>query len=369
MCPNDTATPCQPLLTSRLFDSEAGSDVTFLVGHEPDTWRFPGHRWVLAEANPVFRAMLAKRDDESPEMVIPITDLDGKAFDLLLRYLYKEEVVIQSVPTALSTFYAAQKYLCPGLMKLCITYLDQTLDVSNALQVFEFIRMCSGQCGTASAPDPDLYDVEPDPNSNVDNMLNLSRSLLHNCLLFIDSHAPEILVQESIEDLKQDSLKEIVQRDTLYAPESLVYAAIERWCNVECKRYHKELSPDNLRGVLGDEILFSVRYLLMDEREFLEGPMTGNLLTKPECTVLFAILRRIPIANTTCTITEECLAKWKQNRKPPKYSRIPLTKRGSDEKRKTKDKKKKKEKEVSPGRCTSACVTDYVVRALQCLFD
>lgn len=51
------------------------------------------------------------------------------------RYLYKEEVVIQSVPTALSTFYAAQKYLCPGLMKLCITYLDQKLDVSNALQV------------------------------------------------------------------------------------------------------------------------------------------------------------------------------------------------------------------------------------------
>lgn len=89
--------------------------------------------------------------------------------------------------------------------------------------------MCSGQCGTASAPDPELYDVVPDPNCNVDNMLVLSHSLLHNCLLYIDSHAPEILTQESIEDLKQDSLKEIVQRDTLYAPESLVYAAIERW--------------------------------------------------------------------------------------------------------------------------------------------
>ncbi|CAB0019117.1 unnamed protein product [Nesidiocoris tenuis] len=97
------------------------------------------------------------------------------------------------------------------------------------MQVFEFIRMCSGQCGGASAPDEHLMDAVPDSNSNVDNMLNLSRSLLHNCLLYIDSHAPEILVHESIEDLKQDSLKEIVQRDTLYAPEYLVYAAIERW--------------------------------------------------------------------------------------------------------------------------------------------
>lgn len=43
------------------------------------------YRWVLADANPVFRAMLARRGDESPETVIPITDLDGKAFDLLLR--------------------------------------------------------------------------------------------------------------------------------------------------------------------------------------------------------------------------------------------------------------------------------------------
>ncbi|CAB0019114.1 unnamed protein product [Nesidiocoris tenuis] len=254
------------------------------------------------------------------------------------------------------------------------------------MQVFEFIRMCSGQCGGASAPDEHLMDAVPDSNSNVDNMLNLSRSLLHNCLLYIDSHAPEILVHESIEDLKQDSLKEIVQRDTLYAPEYLVYAAIERWydpfgtftgiffdffkfnrrsnncfcrrCNVECKRYHKELSAENMRAVLGEEILFSVRYLLMDEKEFLEGPMTGCLLSKPECTVLFAFLRHIPVTNTTCTISDESIDRFRRSRRPPKYSKIPLTKRCSDEKKRMKElekKKKKKEKDVSPGRCTSAC--------------
>lgn len=66
-----------------LFDSEAGSDVVFLVGQEQ--WRFPGHRAVLAAANPVFQAMLngpmASRDNTT----IPIEDVDGRAFDNLLR--------------------------------------------------------------------------------------------------------------------------------------------------------------------------------------------------------------------------------------------------------------------------------------------
>jgi hypothetical protein len=65
-----------------LFDSEAGSDVIFLVG--PEQWRFPGHKSVLAAANPVFEAML-NGPMASPDTTIPIVDVEGRAFENLLR--------------------------------------------------------------------------------------------------------------------------------------------------------------------------------------------------------------------------------------------------------------------------------------------
>jgi BTB/POZ domain-containing protein 1/2 len=72
---------CLPRWDS-LFDSEAGSDVIFLVG--PEQWRFPGHKAVLAATNPVFQAML-NGPMASQDITIPIEDVDGRAFDNLLR--------------------------------------------------------------------------------------------------------------------------------------------------------------------------------------------------------------------------------------------------------------------------------------------
>ncbi|KAK9502818.1 hypothetical protein O3M35_011520 [Rhynocoris fuscipes] len=363
MCPNDNpASPYQPLL-SRLFDSEAGSDVTFLVGHEPETWRFPGHRCVLIEANPVFKAMLSREADE-PQVVIPILD---------------------SVSTALSTLYAAQKYLCPGLMRQCIAYLDSSLDCNNALQIYEHIRIHSGQSKVASAPPLEQITATPDRNDNFDTMLVLCNSLLHNCLLFIDRHAVDILNQESIEDLKRDSLYEIIDRDTLDAPELLIYNTLERWCNRECKRHHLELSQENKRCVLGDELLFSVRYLLMSDEEYYSGPIQGSLLTYNEKNILLGYLRNYKnVTNNSSTLTDARLAKFRRKRTYPTAKRISLGQRSMDDRVKKHKSKKQKKKESkngstssssgeepasSPKRCSSSCVTDYVFRLLACIFD
>lgn len=66
-----------------LYDNEANSDIEFVVGPEWDQWRFPAHQSVMRN-NPVFQAML-----EGPlatdEKSITIRDVDGRAFDLLLR--------------------------------------------------------------------------------------------------------------------------------------------------------------------------------------------------------------------------------------------------------------------------------------------
>ena len=40
-----------------------------------------------------------------------------KNSNILCRYLYNESIDLPSVMTALTTLYAAHKYMCPGLAK------------------------------------------------------------------------------------------------------------------------------------------------------------------------------------------------------------------------------------------------------------
>lgn len=55
------------------------------------------------------------------------------------RYLYNETVTIQSVMTALTTLYAAHKYMCPGLAKIVVNYLRENLTEKNVLLVLQHI--------------------------------------------------------------------------------------------------------------------------------------------------------------------------------------------------------------------------------------
>ncbi|KAL1128929.1 hypothetical protein AAG570_013463, partial [Ranatra chinensis] len=270
--------------SDQLFDNEEGSDVTFKVGVEPETWRFPGHSSVLRN-NPVFKAMLAA----TPDNVITIPDVDGRAFDLLLRCIYNQEVKLQSVDTALYTLYAAQKYMCTSLMKRCLYYLDEHMSVNNVLQVYQHMRVHSGQRRTGG--DPWEASAPPYHQDNFYAALGLHTSLTNNCLHYIDTHADQVMAQESIEDLSAECLRELVERDTLdVSSEVSVYWALERWSNRECKRRQLEMSPENRRSVLSEELLFAVRFLTMNKDQFYVGPLKGDLLTKQEITVLLGYI-------------------------------------------------------------------------------
>eukprot|EP00095_Tigriopus_kingsejongensis_P003215 snap_masked-scaffold699_size109694-processed-gene-0.7 protein:Tk03215 transcript:snap_masked-scaffold699_size109694-processed-gene-0.7-mRNA-1 annotation:"btb poz domain-containing protein 2" len=61
------------------------------------------------------------------------------------RYLYNETVQLQSVMTALTTLYAAHKYMCPGLAKIVVKYLKENLSEKNVLLVLQHICLyCAG---------------------------------------------------------------------------------------------------------------------------------------------------------------------------------------------------------------------------------
>lgn len=113
------APPSAPFLEELLehhYGSEAGCDVIFLVGPSPDNClRIPAHSHILKNATPVFGAMFStnffnqqqqqtsqssaeacvclpeeinpsrERQQDAIPKRIPVPDLDGKAFDNLMK--------------------------------------------------------------------------------------------------------------------------------------------------------------------------------------------------------------------------------------------------------------------------------------------
>nr|CAD7432923.1 unnamed protein product [Timema monikensis] len=315
-----------------LFNSEADSDVIFLVGLNSELFRFPGHRDVLAAANPVFRAML--QGTFANEDVITINDVDDRAFDKLLRYMYREEVHLQSVATALSTLQAANKYMCDGLVHTCIEYLDLHLDTATVIDVYQVVNMYASNC-TPSAPP--LYDDhmlsstscgQHFTESNVQVDVDCYNALLHNCLQFIDIHAEKVFQQENIEDLDLKTLTQIAYRDTLgLKSEVTLFKALERWSDHECKRQRLKLSPENRRTVLGRTALYSVRYVLMSSEDFFAGPM--QLLDEEDARFILAlILNHANIPNSTHNL-REMLPRLRSSRSKPEQKFIMLSQRST----------------------------------------
>lgn len=427
MCPNDNPVYNMPLLPRRwvsLFDSEDDSDVVFLVG--PEQWRFPGHKTVLTAANPVFQAMLAG-PMATHDTTIPIEDVDGRAFENLLRYLYKEDVQMLSIPTALHTLSAAIKYLCGGLVRICVEYLDSQLNHTSVLEIYSHVRIYSdpillsndsqqNSSSQHSSPTPSAPPLESDYDygtqtspaaaGNQHNLPGISEdipdaimycgALHYNCLQYIDQHASEVLMQEQVEDLDLEILKEIAERENLdLVSERILFDALDRWCNRECKKRRLELTPENRRAVIGQDTLFSVRYLLMSFNEFQEGPVQSGLLNQFEKNILSGQI--IHKSSSPPMHLKDALHRMRTPRSricresnhlsirsAPviiHQNDLPSVCGGSTRKTgrwgKKKDGKKlgkHKSKSSSPDRenrkrSTGACITEYFFSALSCIFD
>ena len=107
--------------------------------------------------------------------------------------------------------------------------------------------------------------------------------LLQFCLITIDSEPEVILRQENFEELLHHEVANLTARDSLrLKQESVLFSALERWAGSECRRRGVEPTPFNKRAVLSDEIWYNVRYLLMNDKEFIQGPMASGILSSEE---------------------------------------------------------------------------------------
>ncbi|XP_025409717.1 BTB/POZ domain-containing protein 2-like isoform X1 [Sipha flava] len=317
-----------------LYNNEAGSDVIFLVG-DPECWRFPAHINVLCQY-PVFDAML--REPWSKKGTpIHIPDDDPRAFDNLLKFMYKNTVELKSVVTALETLRLANKYMCVDLVNECIVYLTRNLTVDTVLMVYQAARLygdqtaprpeqlatCSPVATRATAPPlQDLMPVAAADDAHAEAFARMVRhydTLLGHCGAFIDRNADRVMTDESVDELDTVELRELLRRDGLaVSSEMVLFTTLERWCTHKCKQQHLELTVPNRRAVLDDTVLLSVRYLQMTANEFLSGPMPSGLLNAQETAVLMKHILNPKHPKWTCQrLTKETL----------EYMSTPRTKR------------------------------------------
>lgn len=358
---------------------------------------------------------------------------DSPTITFRFRFIYGKDFEFQSASTALSTLYAAHKYLCSGLIEICVKYLDENLNTNNVLEIYSHARLYTTKAAGDSEYQPsapllddtistastdlmtDAYcndaEIRNRNNNNNNNHSHLpfknlsgisipfwSEALFYNCLQYIDEHADLVLKQENIEDLDAEGLKDIIRRDTLkIRSEFVVFSALDRWANRECKRRKLGLSPDNRRLVLG-ELIFELRFPYMSSEEFISGPVQSNLLDQSELAAISALVskskdtpympqewlshvdkicrKRSYSGNESVTLSQRTyLIEIDKSRGKELKRHDSIFRKSKNKKKCTKDKNSSKafrSMSVDSGRSDkkcSSCFAEYMLNFLSCIFD
>ncbi|KAI1295583.1 BTB/POZ domain-containing protein 3 [Halotydeus destructor] len=237
-----------------MFNNELMSDVTFLVGPKGSQKSIPAHKYVLSTGSSVFYAMFYGGFTETAGQVA-IPDVEPSAFLTLLRYLYTDDICLET-DNVLSTLYAAKKYLLPNLASACVEFLETSLTARNAC-----ILLSQGR----------LYD---------------EADLMERCWEVIDAQAELALASEGFVDIDYNTLESILKRETLNAKEIRLFYAAVQWAACECQRLEIESTPGNQRKVLGKAFQL-IRIPSMTLEDFANGPAQSGLLTLKETTDIF----------------------------------------------------------------------------------
>ncbi|GAB1866307.1 BTB/POZ domain-containing protein 2 [Camponotus japonicus] len=350
------------------------------AGLPGDSWTYCVEREQLARRSEWFRAMLtgpfAPPPTDSPPL-LQLQHVDKRAFHHFLKYLHDEPVNFISVSTARATLDAAHQYLCPGLAQLAVKYLENHLTPSTVLEIYQGLGLYANdqrEWGERSDRSPNSPTAPPLPGDDAGAIAVVCTDLLLKCLSVIDSNPATVLGQERFEELSVQEVAELAYRDTLnLGSECILFSALDRWAAAECRRQGIEPLSINKRLVLSDDICFSVRYLLMNDREFVSGPMASGILTNEECVHIVSKILGHPESSKNDSLRSSTAVH------PSRLSNIPrMGTYKCDEdcnmlrpgKKERQDNRKNRRKEcASQGQRTCARIGNCLIQILACMFD
>ncbi|XP_012350263.1 uncharacterized protein LOC100864627 [Apis florea] len=348
------------------------------AGLPGDTWRYCVERERLAERSEWFRAMLVgplAPAPSDPPPLLKLQHVEKRAFDYLLRYLLDEPINFQSVSTARATLDAAHQYLCPELARLAVQYLERNLNSNTVLEIYQGLSLYANHITSGLNRSSNLPTAPPAPGDDAGEIAAVCTRLLTACLNVIDSEPEAVFDQEHFEELNSAEVEELACRDSLrLANESTLFHALDRWAASECRRNGVEPSASNKRSALSDDVWYSVRYPLMTDREFIEGPMASGILSSEESAYIVARI----LGHTRNDESEEL-----RNSIGGPLPRLTSTPRvgvrtyedqscrmSKPGKKECQDNRRNRRKEcATQGQRTCARIGNCLVRVLACIFD
>ena len=207
---------------------------------DSDRKYFYAHKYVLATSSPVFYAMFYG-DLAEKNQVIHLPDANEEGLEAFLRFLYQDENP-KTLDLAIKVIYLAKKYMVSSLAEKCWELID--IEVST------------------------------------------------------------VVTSEAFLDISQDTLEDILKRDTLNIPgdgEMALFQAVLKWCDYQCSVKGLEPNGENRRAALGDAV-HQIRFLSMSQEEFANNVSKSGLLTDCELVALFQKFNGMPGSCLACSL-------------------------------------------------------------------
>ncbi|XP_048258724.1 BTB/POZ domain-containing protein 6-like isoform X4 [Haliotis rufescens] len=253
--PEDTIIGCN----RRMFDKQLACDVKFKVGQSKSP--VGAHKYVLSARSDVFFTMFNGSVPQGADVDVP--DIEPGPFNTFLRYLYCNEVLIDS-DNVLSVLYCCKKYNVQSLLTKCVDFVKQTMSVDNVCSLLEQAH---------------FFDEQ---------------QLYQSCLSLIHQQGASVLQTDGFQELSRACVLDVISSDSLACQERIVFEAMLRWAEAECKRQSKHVQDSTMRVVLG-ELVFQIRFRLLDMAYYSTQVSTRQILDDAEKLVLFQAISGTPV--------------------------------------------------------------------------
>nr|CAD7595051.1 unnamed protein product [Timema genevievae] len=244
----------------------------FSVGLEVKTCK-RASKVMLALKSPVFDRMFF--GDFEEDAIIQVPDIEADVLDIMLKHIYGVKWAFESKEQTMDVFYAANKYMLPELMSVCIEYV-WPIELDDVFIALNFST---------------LFSLE---------------YLKEAAMIILKNNVWKILNHPEFVNLSQKSLLAIVELQHLNLNSELeLFDAAVKWAKAQCNKNELLENGDNLRAVLGD-VIRHIRFLTMTPSEVTGSPCESDVLT---CEDKLILLRRYISMNTVTPSSNVCCLK------------------------------------------------------------
>jgi len=185
---------------------------------------------------------------------IVLSDIDSDAFIKLLQCVYTEKVDV--TPDELDKLVPlANMFQVERLRMICMDCMEEGATIENACSLLEDGKRLFQQ-----------YDFS-----------------------FIHSHASDVIHSHGFLSISKEALNLFLMEGTLSSTEILLWKAVIKWSEAECKRHNMVINPENKRKALGD-ILYNVRFGEMSLQEICDEVEPSGILDQDELLSIFTYI-------------------------------------------------------------------------------